>query len=213
MDNVRIAINDMIDGTEARLQKNSMNEEVWIVQEFLSVHDVIFKESDISPQPQDSKIDIIFKCCNFQIKKILYPSDYKPNAEDKIFLQDLKKCQTKKDFINATVSNVTDHPGWHKPCVLRNLIIEKAKYWSTKIQNNKVKYEDDVRADLDLLFYIEPDLTKKRLTAFSFDHEISRILCVLGWRSVSYVYGSKSLVLYVAENAPTFLKEIYNNQI
>ncbi|HGH3227180.1 TPA: hypothetical protein ACJIKG_003045, partial [Legionella pneumophila] len=61
---------------------------------------------------------------------------------------------------------------------------------------------------------IEVDLAnaKQRPQGIIYDKKISERLKDTGWRSISYLYGPLSLILYVSEYAPNILKRASSQQ-
>jgi len=204
-----------IEALDARLKHDLSDEEIWIVQEFLKKHNINFNEEDIIKEPQNSKIDISFKDCCFQIKKILYPKDYKIKDEDRKNMNHITNAMNRDELVNVTVIKSGFEGEYLKPEYLSGEIIQKSFEWTTRKRKDVLRYPPETREKLDLLFYIEVDLAnaKHRPQGIIYDKIISEQLKEAGWRSISYLYGSLSLILYVSENTPDILKSIYSQQI
>lgn len=204
-----------IEGLNARLKHDLSDEEIWVVQEFFKKHGINFNEEDIIKEPQQSKIDISFKDCSFQLKKIRYPEDYKIKDEDQKFKNRITNAMTQDEFVNATVIKSGFEGEYLEPKYLSEKIIQKSFELANRKRKEILQYPSEIREKLDLLFYIEVDLAnaKQRPQGIIYDKKISEQLKDAGWRSISYLYGSLSLILYVSENAPNILKSTYSKQI
>ncbi|HEL9663243.1 TPA: hypothetical protein U0P94_002021, partial [Legionella pneumophila] len=198
-----------IKGLDERLKHDSLDEERWIVKSFVEANNIIFDNNKLISPPQDSKIDQIYEDCHFQIKKILYPDDYKPKLEDKKYRKKLEEVEDMKDFLDATVLETNFNGKYQKLDYLEQKIAKEALMWA-----KSGRYPPPIRSKLDLLFYLEVDDIKSenRLQGIVFDKDKFSDLMESGWRSISYLFGALSLVLYVSDEAPSFLKNIYNSQ-
>lgn len=204
--------NSMLEALDARLDKDPSNEELWIVEEFLNRHKVSFVKGNLKKEAIDSKTDIIFKDICFQIKKIVYPCGYKPKAEDKNLKEKVILSNSIEEYTNAIIEGPFDNEGFYPSDFLKNLIVSKVNYWTEKKDKGGLKYSPEIRAQLDLLFYVQNDLKKKKPTGFAFHQDISSSLKDFGWRSISYLFGSQSLVLYISDNTSEILRKIYLQQ-
>lgn len=181
-----------IEGLNARLKHDLSDEEIWIVREFLKIHSINFNEEEIIKEHQGSKTDISFKDCSFQLKKILYPEDYKIKDEDQKFKNRITNAKTRDELINA-------NPGFEgeylEPEYLSEKIIQNSFELANRKRRDKPQYPLEIREKLDLLFHIEVDLAnaKQRPQGIIYDKKISERLKDTGWRSISYLYGPLSL--------------------
>jgi hypothetical protein len=72
-----------IENLSKRTDPNGTDErEIYIVKRFLENNEIKYLEKDIVSCKQDSKVDIQFEECNFQIKRVLWPNSYKPTDRD-----------------------------------------------------------------------------------------------------------------------------------
>lgn len=207
--------NSFITNLNVCLDKNPTERELWIVKQFLLIHGISFEPSELSKASDESKIDVNYKDSAFQVKRIIYPEGFKPTKEDNDLKLKIIESNTFQELNTACIYGPFDNSEWHQPDVLQHVLIDRANFWSKKKDKKKKEllYPPSIRSKLDLLFYVEADLKKKRLTGFDFDLLISHQLNNLGWRSISYVYGSQSLILYIAKNTPNYMKDIYFSQI
>ena len=187
-----------IEALEFEGNHDSSEMEIWIVKSFLSNLKVSFAENELIKQEQNSKVDIIFKECQFQLKTLLFNENYRPDDEAKKLIN--KNIETPKDIL-------LNHPS--SELLLDRLIKETFHLAHKTNGSSTLIYPDHIRANLDLLLFVRVDFNLPMPLAIDFEQNISEQLKNAGWRSVSYLFGINSLVLSLAENAPEILKNIY----
>lgn len=95
--------NSYVKSLNERLDKAPSNEELWIVSQYLRAYNTTFEPNKILKQPNNSKIDVIFNECQFQVKKIIFPADYKPNEKDESLKKKIINSYGREQFIWETV--------------------------------------------------------------------------------------------------------------
>ena len=164
--------------------------ERWVVGEFLRNLSVFFSEQELISFEQQSKTDVGFRDAHFQIKEIMNEGSRR-GAEIKALWQQAKTASRVEEIVGAGF--VYDIP---PPIRGYELIRDRARTLATS-----GKYDLGTRQSLDLLFYVtRTNASPIQPTEIKRDEFIS-----LGWRSVSCLMGSKSLVLFTQDDAPEFL--------
>lgn len=179
---------------EAQFYSNKGKEarEAWVVSEFLRRINLPFEGYELVSQRQESKIDVQFRSANFQIKEIPDPN-IRRGDEVKAVYKSVREAKTLQDTFGPGF--VYDVPAISSAY---QLVREKAA---------KAKY-DGHKANLDLLCYV----TRTRASKISVDEVHLPELTALGWRSISCLIGNQATVLYIAHDAPLFLREAAKNK-
>ena len=171
--------------------KGAKDREKWIVSEFLTRLDVLYKPTELLSDDPASKIDISFRDASFQIKEIP-DQDIERTKEARQLKEYADKADSIKDIFPSLIAKdmppITD--GYE-------LALNKCQSLS---ENGK--YPDQIRKSLDLLIYI----TRKRSSIIKRDRINEDDFKGMGWRSISVLMGDKSNVLYCHETAPEFLR-------
>lgn len=178
---------------EMRFFSNAGKEEreCWVVGEFLRNLSVSFSEQELISFEQHSKTDVGFREARFQIKEIMNKGSRR-GAEIKALWQQAKTASRVEEIVGAGL--VYDNP---PPIRGYELICDRARTLATS-----GKYDLDTRQSLDLLFYVtRTNASPIQSTEIKRDEFIS-----LGWRSVSCLIGSESLVLFTQDDAPELLR-------
>lgn len=131
--------------------------------------------------------DVIFRGASFEIKEILDPRrqrhrEYKEALNSALKTDNPKDLLTKYSPINLTPDQVGD------------LLL-------TKLDHLKNRYSQAVKADLDILFYV--NLKDHNPTEGPMPS--SSIFSGFGWRSVSAVFSLGGFVFYARDDSPDFL--------
>jgi hypothetical protein len=169
----------------------SKNErERWVVREFLSHLLVTFNDQEIVSEPQHSEVDVIFRTARFQVKEIPDPN-FKRGDEIRATYEQVKKAKTLQDTVGPGF--VYDMPeladGYDLVKERAAALASQAKYSATK-------------ENLDLLLYV----TRTRTSRVRLSRVWAADFSTLGWRSVSCLMGSDSIVLHAMSYAPQFLR-------
>lgn len=164
--------------------------ERWVVAELLRQLAVPFVESELESPDQKSKIDVLFRTANFQIKEIVDPDLQRSRVAKEAF-NGLKEAKTLEEMrLPALVTrDVTP------PAQAYDLVLEEAKKLSKEGRYKVVK------GQIDLLFYV----TRTRTAPIQFDQIKSKDWQHTGWRSVSCLVGTQAKVLHCAKDAPEFI--------
>lgn len=203
-----------IEALEFERNHDSSEMEIWVVKSFLSNLKISFVDNDLIKQEQESKVDIIFKNCRFQLKTLIFHENYRPDDEAKRLIKDIKDCQDIQDVINKSVGSPKDIL-FNNPSseILLDRLIKETFNLAHKINGSgSLIYPDHIRSNLDLLLFVRVDFNQPMRLAINFEPNISEKFIGAGWRSVSFLFGIKSLVLSITENAPEFFKKIYLHQ-
>lgn len=158
--------------------------ERWVVGHFLEKLNVPFSNNELLSPNESNDIDVIFRDANFQVKELAEPNCRRSSE----VRDDLKRAQTAMKPMEL-----------FGPLVANDIAHEDAFPSIQRIANNP-RYPPASRAKLDLLLYVT-------------DHHavLNRAkqppeLSLLGWRSISCVFGKYAYVLVAAEDAPLFLR-------
>lgn len=162
--------------------------EKWVVAAFLHRICLSFEESELNSPPQESKVDVQFRLANFQVKEITDPN-IRRGEEVKLIYKKVMAARTLEETLCP--SFVYDVPA------------SSSGYQLVRQQANGDKYYGH-RGYLDLLCYV----TRTRTSKISIRDVSLSELMALGWRSISCLIGNQATVLYAAEDAPIFLKEL-----
>ena len=164
--------------------------EKWIVRKFLDEIDVSFEDDELETQHESSKIDVVFRAANFQVKEIANEGIHRTLEAKEDWLA-VEKAVELKDL-------VTNHRGGNIPEVRKgyDLVVKRVK-------NLEAKYPKSVRENPDLLFYI----TRTRTTYIKIEEVNFQELSLFCWRSISCVMGDVPIVLFANESAPEFIRE------
>lgn len=168
---------------------NKTEREIWVANSFINNLNISFEESELLSPDQDPP-DVIFRNARFEIKEILDPgrrrhAEYKEKLEYAKTITDPKQLLREFTPIDKTVTEVYE------------LCLKEAQ--------GLIKYPPAVRADTDLLFYVNLHHVMGLIEEPFPD---TSELTTLGWRSVSFVNGYRSCVLTVSSSAPEFMKDI-----
>jgi len=183
IERVRLARED-----EVRFFSNAAKpaRERWIVREFLQRLDMSISEGDLQSLPEDDDVDVFVECLDaaFQVKE-LPEANCLRSSEVKAALKRAETALQPMDLYEPLVAMdkiwVDAYP----------LILECA---------TAAKYPAPSRAKLDLLIYVT------RTDAILSPLKKPPALLKCGWRSISCLFGSKSLVLVATTEAPEFLR-------
>ncbi|MCU7806955.1 MAG: DUF1780 domain-containing protein [Candidatus Thiodiazotropha sp. (ex Semelilucina semeliformis)] len=166
--------------------------EIWVANSFITNLNIPFEKAEVISPEQDPP-DVIFRDAQFEIKEILDPgrrrhAEYKKMLEHARTITDPKQLLLEFTPIDKTIAEIYE------------LCLKETKALT--------KYPTALRADTDLLFYVNlyhvMGLTEEPFPDTS-------ELAALGWRSVSFVKGYRSCVLTASPGAPEFLASIAEN--
>lgn len=161
--------------------------ESWVVTNFLTNMSVPFAESDLvrgSDPP-----DVVFFNARFEVKEIL-DKDRKRHTEYKMALA---RANVATDPAELLEEYSPKDISAQEVFALAYSVAENLATW---------KYPHEVRKNLDLLFYVN---LKDVMRLIEMPLPDVKPLAVLGYRSVSFLEGHRSCVLYADPNAPVFL--------
>lgn len=162
--------------------------ELYTANSFLENLQLTFAEDELV-SPDDDPPDITFREARFEIKEILDPGRRR-HAEYKAALKRARTLKDPKDsFEMFTPKNahITD-------------ILGRCELAAEELQ---IKYPDAVKAELDLLFYVN---LQKIFRLIETPFPATGYLASYGWRSISFVMGQQSSCIYARDDAPDFIK-------
>lgn len=163
--------------------------ERWVVNAFLAGLSIPFEASEIASRTQDDAVDVDFREARFQVKEVTTPGE-KRQAEIASTFRRVQAAQTLQDTLG---------PGfvYDTPSIVAgdSLIRSEAGRLATDPRYLPSKHY------LDLLLYVTR-------TFVSMPHAQSdtQQLSSLGWRSISCLFGDRSIVLFARPQAPEFLR-------
>ena len=166
--------------------KNKPERERWVCIEFVENLRLTFEESEALTSDNDPP-DVIFRDALFEIKEILDPGrrrhdEYKLALHNALQATDPKELLTEYSPIDITPQEIGDQ-------MLKEL------------DSLAKRYAPEVRAKLDLLFYV--NLQDHLLKAGEMP-SMSKFSS-FGWRSISAVFGWGAFVFFATVEAPPFL--------
>lgn len=167
--------------------KNKPERERWVCLTFLENLGIEFDETEVV-SPDDDPPDVVFRDARFEIKDVLDPgrhrhTDYKDELRKALETpdpQDLLRQFTPKDIT---------------PLQVGDRIL-------TELKRLDDHYAPSVRANLDLLFYV--NLIEHFLKVGPMP--MTTTFSPFGWRSISAILGWGSLVFFAAVGAPSLLQ-------
>jgi hypothetical protein len=159
--------------------------ESWIANEFLSNLGVSFSEAELISSAKEPP-DIIFREASFEIKR---KYDREPDGEFKKLLKKARSAEKAGDLF-----------GVYSPTDIT--YTEISRLIECEIEKPSEKYPSEVKQQIDLLFYIELFHSRPYVKT---PLQSSIKIAESGFRSVSFVAGPLSGVLYVTKEAPEFL--------
>lgn len=168
-------------------QDNKSEREKWVCAKFLSKLSIEFDDSEIYAVI-DQPPDVRFRDAHFEIKEILDPARRR-HAEYKMALQKALAATDPQELLNEfTPEDITP--------------LQVAARVSAELRDLETHYARAVRANLDLLFYV--NLEHHFLKPGSMP-EVNTF-DAFGWRSVSAVIEWGGLVFCANKDAPEFLR-------
>lgn len=164
--------------------------ERWVASTFLSGLGLVFDEADLRSPQQADEVDVEFGDARFQVKELTDPN-LRRGAE---VLADLRRAR------EATrVADLVE------PCIPVDTVLSNAYLLMLEVATS-IPFSPCLKARSDLLFYVT------RVRAGLGSRAEAQRLAETGWRSISCLYGSRSIVLAVAQAAPSFLREAHGSQ-
>jgi putative endonuclease (uncharacterized protein DUF1780) len=166
--------------------------EQWVVSEFLDTIKIDHSIDEVESLEQSSKIDVVFRDANFQVKEIPNPGTLKsrrPKEEYNAF----KAVDKLEDYVFPAIAE--DSP---TPARMYDLVLEKATELAI---GEKYRLEKN---NIDLLFYI----TRTRASLLKLEGIVVADFSNLGWRSISCVNSEQAAVLYTKPDAPEFIRAL-----
>ncbi|WP_322979277.1 DUF1780 domain-containing protein [Pseudomonas sp. C11] len=160
--------------------------ERWVVEEFLAN---LGGQAPAGPvfSANDEPPDVVFLDACFEIKEIMDPGKRR-HSEYKESLRRAKEAKVVEDlFEEYTAIDIT----YTELCRLVEETIPKIRPYAPATQRK-----------LDLLFYVNLDDVHGYISG---EVLVNPQLKEHGWRSISFVSGPLSVVLYACEDAPSFL--------
>ncbi|MGO9613130.1 MAG: DUF1780 domain-containing protein [Dissulfurispiraceae bacterium] len=179
---------DLKESVEYFSSKNKRERERWVCIEFLKNIGITFDERDVV-SPDDDPPDVVFRDARFEIKDVLDPGRRR-HAEYKVELQKALETSDPQDLLRQfTPKDIT-------PLQVGERILSELK----RLNDH---YAPSVRANLDLLFYV--NLIEHSLKVGPMPTMAT--FSPFGWRSISALSGSGwvSLVFFAPAGAPSFL--------
>ncbi len=164
--------------------------ERWVVAELLSQLSISFVESELESPNQQSKIDVLFRTANFQIKEIVDPDLQRGRVAKEAFngLKDAAKLEDIR-LPSIVVRDATP------PAQAYDLVLREAKKLSGDERYRKVSNQ------IDLLFYV----TRTRTAPIQPGQINPKDWQDIGWRSVCCLIGTQAKVLHCTKGAPKFI--------
>lgn len=163
--------------------------EVWVVTRFLSQLGLEFPDDEIVAS-SDEPADVVFRDARFQVKEIL--------DENRRRHDEYREALQKAEGATSDSGLFERRPGT-KGIVCADLVPIVAK----KAGEYQERYGPSERTSVDLLFYVN-------LRVHVIDNELPPLKHysseLEAWRSVSAYSDDCSFVLYVSQDAPSFIK-------
>jgi hypothetical protein len=144
--------------------------ERWVVQEFLKNLSILVSNGDLLSPPQSDSIDVVFRDANFQVKE-LTEKNCRRSTEVREALQRAEKATQPMELYGTLVA--------------QGIELEDA-YSSIRQFALDPRYSAS-RSKLDLLIYVTRPYAGLDRSAQPRD------LATLGWRSISCLYGRRTL--------------------
>lgn len=162
--------------------------ELWVAKLFITNLNVSFSNQEVRSAQQDPP-DVVFRNAQFEIKEILDPGRRR-HDEYKQALARANQAEDPTDLLETFTPRGIS-------------LKEVVDLISDEVAALEQKYPPEVRKKLDLLFYVNLQHVIGLLEEPSptFD-----MLSSAGWRSVSFVKGNWSCILFAAPEAPVFLR-------
>ena len=183
---------------------NKKRRELWVVAEFLSTANVTYTEEELQ-HLHDDPPDVSFRDCRFEVMEIL--DDGRKRHDE---------C--KKELCRAIAANNESElyltETWEQESLSLSEVLSDAAKKLQVIKGDK--YRDTVKADLDVLIYVN----KKKITIDDEDFELTEPISssLSNWRSVSLVFNQRNnkgrvCVAHAQESAPSFIQAIVGRAI
>lgn len=167
--------------------------ERWVVSELLRQLSIPFAESELVSPDQESKVDVLFRSANFQVKEIVDPGLQRGRVAKEAF-NGLKEAKTLEEIRlpPVVVRDVTP------PAQAYDLVLHKAKKLSEERRYKRAKEQ------IDLLFYV----TRTRTALIQPHQPNAQHWREIGWRSVCCLIGKQAKVLHSTKSAPQFIRDL-----
>ncbi|AGF80088.1 Protein of unknown function (DUF1780) (plasmid) [Desulfocapsa sulfexigens DSM 10523] len=165
--------------------------ERWVVKELLKFLGIPHENSEIISHEQNSKTDVEFRKCSFQIKEIPDPC--------------ILRSKYYKDQYNA-IKSARKLEDIELPATVAQDTPEITRMYDLVLLESQKLSESDVylttKNELDLVFYV----TRTRASLVSNEEINAKDFVNLGWRSISCLNAKQAVVLFASKKAPAFFK-------